>query len=152
MNEHTITNHSVMSSLTTPFFGGCACGAVRYESTAAPLLMLHCHCRDCQRASGGPFSSFVIVPAEAFQLQQGELRFHGSPSEAGGLTRRGFCPDCGAPVVVKPDAVPHLFAIRTASLDDPSGFLPQMDVWTSDAHPWDQMNSTLPKFEKYPTP
>jgi hypothetical protein len=23
-------------------------------------------------------------------------------------------------------------------------------VWTSDAHPWDQMNPALPKFEKYP--
>ena len=26
-----------------------------------------CHCRDCQRSSGGPFSSFVIVPT-GFQL------------------------------------------------------------------------------------
>jgi hypothetical protein len=42
-------------------------------------------------------------------------------------------------------------AIWTASLDDPSWFNPQMDVWTSDAHPWDQMNPALPRFEKYPT-
>jgi hypothetical protein len=25
------------------------------------------------------------------------------------------------------------------------------DLWTSDAHSWDQMNPALPKFEKYPT-
>jgi hypothetical protein len=56
-------------------------------------------------------------------------RFHASPSEKAGMTRRGFCPDCGAPVVVKPDAVPQFVAIRTASLDDPSWFKPQMDVW-----------------------
>jgi hypothetical protein len=111
--------------------------------------MLHCHCRDCQRSSGGPFSSFVIVPTEAFKLLQGSLRFHASPSEAGGKTHRGFCPDCGSPILVKPDAVPQFVAIRTASLDDPSWFNPQMDVWTSDAHPWDQMNPALPKFEKY---
>ena len=66
------------------------------------------------------------------------------------MTRRGFCPDCGAPVVVKPDAVPQFVAIRTASLDDPSWFKPQMDVWTCDAHPWDEMNPALPKLEKYP--
>ena len=137
-------------STTTPFTGGCACGAIRYESTAKPVLMLHCHCRDCQRASGGPFSSFVIVPAEAFKLLQGSPRFHASPSEKGGMTRRGFCPDCGAPVVVKPDAVPQFVAIRTASLDDPSWFKPQMDVWTCDAHAWDEMNPALPKLEKYP--
>jgi hypothetical protein len=137
-------------STTPPFTGGCACGAIRYESTATPVLMLHCHCRDCQRASGGPFSSFVIVTAEAFKLLQGSPRFHASPSEKGGMTRRGFCPDCGAPVVVKADAVPQFVAIRSASLDDPSWFKPQMDVWTCDAHPWDEMNHALAKFEKYP--
>jgi hypothetical protein len=140
-----------MSSITSPFFGGCACGAIRYESTAQPVLMLHCHCRDCQRSSGGPFSSFVVVPAEAFKIVRGTLRFYASPSEAGGETHRGFCAECGSPIAGKPDAAPQLVAIRVASLDDPSGFTPQMDVWTSDAHPWDQMNPALPKFEKYPT-
>src|ERR1043166_9511529 len=113
-------------------------------------MMLQCHCRDCQRSSGGPFSSFVVVPAEGFKLLQGSLRFHASPSEMGGMTRRGFCADCGAPIVVKPDANPKVVAIRTTSLDDPSAFGPQMDVWISDAHPWDNMNPALPKFEKYP--
>lgn len=140
-----------MAKITTPFFGGCACGAIRYESTAEPVLMIHCHCRDCQRSSGGPFSSLVIAPTEAFRLVQGTLRYHASPSEAGGRTRRGFCADCGSPLVVQPDVVPHLIAIRTASLDDPGWFVPQLDVWTSDAHPWDQMNPAVPKFPKYPS-
>src|SRR6266498_4369780 len=107
-----------MAKITTPFSGGCACGAIHYTSTAEPVLMLHCHCRDCQRSSGGPFSSFVIVPTEAFKLTQGSLRFHDSPSEAGGKTHRGFCPACGSPVVVKADAAPKLDAVRTASLDE----------------------------------
>jgi hypothetical protein len=139
-----------MTTITTPFSGGCACGAIRYESTAEPLMMLHCHCRDCQQSSGGPFSSFVIVPTEAFKLLQGSLRFHPSPSQMGGKTHRGFCPECGSPIQAKPDSTPHIVAIRTASLDDPSWFNPQVDVWTSDAQPSDQMNPTLPKFEKYP--
>jgi hypothetical protein len=139
-----------MSKITTPFAGGCACGAVRYESTAEPVLMLHCHCRDCQRASGGPFSSYVIVLEEAFKLVQGSPRFHDSLSDRGGKTHRGFCPDCGSPILVRTDAAPQYAAIRTASLDDPSWFKQQMDVWTSDAHTWDQMNPALPKFEKYP--
>jgi hypothetical protein len=139
-----------MATITTPFTGGCACGAVRYQSTAKPVVMLHCHCRDCQRSSGGPFSSFVVVPAAGFKLLQGSPRFHATPSEMGGKTRRGFCADCGTPVQCNPDAVPGIVAIWTASLDDPGWFTPQIDVWTSDAHPWDQMNPALPKFEKYP--
>jgi hypothetical protein len=106
--------------------------------------------RDCQRSSGGPFSSFVIVPMEAFKLLQGSLRFHASISHRGGKTHRGFCPDCGSPILARQDSNPDIVAIRTASLDDPSWFNPQADVWTSDAQPWDQMNPVLPKFERYP--
>src|SRR4051812_45565404 len=139
-----------MSKINTPFSGGCACGAIRYESSAEPVMMLNCHCQDCQKSSGGPFSSLVVVPNEAFKLTKGSLKFHASSSDMGGKTTRGFCPDCGSPIVGKPDAVPHIIAIRSASLDDPSWFKPQVEVWTSDAHQWDQLNSALPKFEKYP--
>ncbi len=90
------------------------------------------------------------LPTEAFKLLQGSLRFHASPSQMGGKTHRGFCPECGSPIQAKPDSSPHIVAIRTASLDDPSWFNPQVDVWKSDAQPWDQMNPALPKFEKYP--
>src|SRR5436309_12512765 len=102
-----------MTTVATPFSGGCACGAVRYESTAEPVMMLHCHCRGCQRSSRGPFSSIVIVPKEAFKLLQGSLRFHASPSHAAGKTHRGFCPDCGSPIVAKPDSGPQFVAHRT---------------------------------------
>jgi hypothetical protein len=93
----------------------------------------------------------VILPTEAFKLLQGSLRFHDSPSQAGGKTHRGFCTECGSPIQVTTDSQPQIVAIRTASLDDPSWFTLQMDVWTSDAHPWDQMNPALPKFERYPS-
>jgi len=140
-----------MTKITTPFTGGCACGAIRYESVTEPVLMVHCHYRDCQRSSGGPFSSFVIVPSDTFKLLQGSLRFYESPSHAGGKTHRGFCPDCGSPIMAQSAVNRDVAAIWTASLDDPTWFNPQMDVWTSDAHPWDQMNPALPRFEKYPT-
>src|SRR3954465_12304714 len=101
--------------MKTPFSGGCACGAIRYECTAEPVVMLHCHCRDCQRSSGGPFSSFVVVPAEAFRFVKGTPRFYGSPSERGGLNQRGFCAECGSPVVSNPEMAPQIVAIRVAS-------------------------------------
>src|SRR3954447_26898883 len=91
-----------MTTKTAPFTGGCACGAICYESTTEPMMMLHCHCRDCQRSSGGPFSSLVVVPKEAFKLVQGSLRFYASPSDGGGKTHRGFCAQCGSPVIGNP--------------------------------------------------
>jgi Glutathione-dependent formaldehyde-activating enzyme len=55
------------------FTGGCSCGAVRYECTAEPIMMLKCHCRDCQQVSGGGFVPAVLVPAESFRLTRGQL-------------------------------------------------------------------------------
>ncbi len=136
--------------MTLPFFGGCACGAIRYECTAEPIAMLHCHCRDCQRGTGGPFSSGVVVSADAFKLLRGSLRYYSVPGAMGPNNNRGFCPDCGSPVLARSDAAPQFIGLKVASLDDPSWFTPQMDIFTSEAQPWDFMDPALPKFAEYP--
>src|SRR5260370_17593979 len=83
--------------MTIPFTGSCACGAIRYECNGEPLTMFHCHCRDCQRATGAPYSSVIGMPGAAFKLLQGTPRWYSTPSTAGGLLDRGFCADCGSP-------------------------------------------------------
>ena len=134
------------------FTGGCACGAIRYECADEPMMMFHCHCRDCQRATGGPFTSVVAMPAAAFKLLQGSPRWYSTSSTAGGKLDRGFCSDCGSPLFGRGEIDPQtpFIGIQAASLDDPSLFKPQMHIWTSDAQPWDYMNPDVPKFEKYP--
>src|SRR5438477_1649449 len=100
-----------MTTITTPFSGGCACGAIRYESTAEPAMMLHCHCRHCQRASGGPFSSYVIVPKEAFKLTKGSPRFHDSPSEAGARPIEAFARTAAPRLWSTPTPTPNTHGI-----------------------------------------
>jgi len=51
--------------MATRFTGGCLCGRVRYECSADPLFMGHCHCRDCQKASGGAYEPDIGLPAAA---------------------------------------------------------------------------------------
>jgi hypothetical protein len=130
------------------FSGGCACGAVRYEVSAEPLAMLNCHCRDCQRASGGGASSVVAVPAAAFALVKGEPRYWFTRGAAGHTARRGFCPRCGSPLVAGSSRMPDVVVLKVASLDDPSWFKPMADIWTESAQPWDHMDPALPKVPK----
>src|SRR5258707_13767382 len=77
--------------------GGCSCGAVRYEASADPVVMLNCHCRDCQRASGAGFAAVVVVAKSALRIE-GELRYHETVGESGNVVERGFCPTCGSRV------------------------------------------------------
>lgn len=142
-------------SVPVPFTGGCVCGAVRYECTAAPVMMFKCHCRDCQQVTGGGFVPGLLVPASAFRLTKGQLKYHFTPSLAGGQHKRGFCADCGSRITGgESDLRPNkeFLGITAGSLDDPSWFNPQMDFFVSDAQPWDAMDVGLPKFRHYPPP
>jgi len=135
--------------MATPFTGGCMCGAVRYECSAEPLMSGNCHCRDCQRASGGAFVSALFVPKNALKIT-GEVKYYDVKGDSGNIISRGFCPNCGARLFGKPAAVPDLMGIVAGSLDDPSWYRPAMDIYTDSAQPWDYMNPDLPKFPKMP--
>ena len=138
--------------MTISFTGGCICGAVRYECTAAAdeIQMLKCHCRDCQRVSGGPYTPIVFVPAKTFRITHGKLTHHITASETHGTHKRGFCADCGTRLTGGEGPGSTGIGMTASSLDDPSAFKPKIEMWVSDAQPWDRIDPTLPKFEKYP--
>jgi hypothetical protein len=133
--------------MTQHISGGCACGAIRYETDAAPVVMVNCHCRDCQRSAGSAYAAVMIVPKAAVQLR-GEPRFYRTIGDAGNAVERGFCPTCGAPVVAKLDRFPDLIGLAAASLDDPSQYKPTMDIFTGSAHAWDQMHPDTKKLPR----
>jgi len=124
--------------------GGCACGAIHYECNADPVVMLNCHCRDCQRASGSAYAAVVVVPKSAVQMR-GEPRYYKAVGKAGKAIERGFCPTCGSQVTVKLERLPDAMGLQAGSLDDPSIHRPKMDVFTSSARPWDHMNPNIQK-------
>ncbi len=135
--------------MATPFTGGCMCGAVRYECSAEPVMAGNCHCRDCQRASGGAFVSALAVPRNALKIT-GEVKYYDVKGDSGNTVSRGFCPNCGARLFGRPAVVSDLIVIMAGSLDDPSWYKPGMDFYTASAQPWDYMNPDLPKFPQMP--
>lgn len=136
--------------MSTSYSGGCVCGAIRYEGSVESPIMANCHCRDCQRSSGGPFSAVLVVPAASLRLLHGEPKYHVVTADSGKLASRGFCPECGSPLFAKGEAAPDFIAIKAGSLDDSSWFKPMVDIWTASAQPWDYMNPELPKVPKAP--
>ena len=133
-----------------PLSGGCACGAIRYECASPPVTSANCHCRDCQRASGSAFGAFLVVFADGFRMTRGEPRFFRRMSDGGDPMLRGFCAECGSPVVLREAHRPKLMFIHASSLDDPSRYSPTMDIFTSSAQPWDVMNPDLEKHPRMP--
>jgi hypothetical protein len=129
--------------------GGCLCGAVRYECSAKPLMSGNCHCRDCQKSSGGAFVAVMVVRASTLKIE-GQVKYYESKADSGNSFTRGFCPECGARLFGKSTGDPRLAMVAAASLDDPSQFQPTLDFFTSSAQAWDHMNPKLTKFPKQP--
>jgi hypothetical protein len=129
--------------------GGCACGAIHYECNIDPVMMLNCHCRKCQQATGTAYAAIVAVPKTAVQIR-GEPRYYKIVGDAGKAVERGFCPTCGSQVTMKFERLPDVLGLPAGSLDDPSIYNPMMDVFTSSAQPWDHMNPSIQKHAEGP--
>jgi hypothetical protein len=130
------------------FSGGCACGAIRYECTAEPLFAANCHCRDCQRESGGGFIPVLGVPAGEFRVTHGEPRGFTVTADSGHPTTRFFCGDCGSPLFGRPGVAPDMVTIRAGSLDEPGAFGPTENLYISRAQPWDRLDPSLRQVAK----
>lgn len=58
--------------MTKTYIGGCACGAIRYQTQATPVFQNHCQCRDCQKRSGTGHGSYLTFPRRADVTVTGE--------------------------------------------------------------------------------
>ena len=135
--------------MTVPFTGGCLCGAVRYECTAEPMMTGHCHCKDCQKESGGAFVTAVLVPKDALTVT-GDVKHYEVTADSGSISRRGFCPECGSWLFGGSSGMPGLAGIMAGSMDDPSRLEPGMNIFTESAQPWAPIDPDLPKFSGMP--
>ena len=132
------------------YAGGCACGAIRYEIDAEPLLMSDCQCRDCQRISGTGHGSYLSFEGRDKVTLSGEAQCRDSTGDSGNVKTRAFCPTCGSPVYMTFAAAPGQFIVHAASLDDPGRYRPQLVTYTASGHAWAQLDPTLPKFDRMP--
>lgn len=131
------------------FTGGCACGALRYTATAAPLTAVHCYCTACRRASGTGHSTHVVVPAARLTMT-GSPATYERPADSGNLVALHFCGNCGSPLCNTGRANPQLVFLRASSLDDPDIVDPRAQVFTKDAAKWEPLDPALPSFPEMP--
>ena len=137
--------------MSRAYTGGCACGAIRYEISAEPLVMNDCQCRDCQHKSGTGHGSYLIFADKRDVKLDGEATHWDIVSDSGNVKTRAFCPNCGSPVYLTFSAAPDLFTVHAGSLDDPSQYKPQLVTYSVRGYAWDHVDPTLRKFDKMPS-
>jgi len=99
-----------------PVEGVCQCGAIRYVATLANGDAYRCHCRMCQRATGGLASALFNVRRDAMTwTTRAPDRFASSP-----IARCGYCAACGTPLTFEYIEGSETMDLTVGSLDDPS--------------------------------
>lgn len=109
--------------------GGCLCGRIRYEAQVPADDAYWCHCRMCQKATGGIAAAFVQVePADVRWLTEPDW-YASSP-----VARRPFCSTCGTPLGFSWADGTGDMDLTVGSFDDPSHFRPVLHAGCEALH------------------
>ncbi len=124
--------------------GGCLCGAIRYQISAPAIDVSICHCRMCQRFTGGQVVAGAFFPIEAFRFTQGEPKYYKSSP----IAERGFCADCGSglmygALVKAPWS--DWYWVLVANLDNPENFPPAAHFGIESQMPWLDVHDEFPR-------
>ncbi len=121
--------------------GGCACGAVRYETVGDPVRISVCHCKACQLRSGSAFGIGCYFPRAAVTLAGGATRTYERVSDAGRRVATHFCANCGTSVYWDPEVLPNAIGIAAGTFDDTDWLDPKLHIWSKSAQKWFQFPS-----------
>lgn len=128
--------------------GGCACGAIRYRLAASPLIVHACHCRDCQRLSGGPFAINIWIEqtfVEAGPPAPKSCRLTGGSGKHHDVF---FCGKCGTTLWSRYQIAPgDALFVRAGTLDDPASVTPDVHIFTRSKLPWIDIPNGVPAFQ-----
>lgn len=94
------------------------CGAVAYEYTGEPAVTALCHCLDCQKWSGGPCTSNVVVPRKDFKITAGKPKNFNIKGDSGKMNDHWFCGDCGSSLYTLLEVMPDNVCIKAGGIDD----------------------------------
>lgn len=112
-----------MPAYHMPQQGGCLCGALRFEATAAPLRLTLCYCTFCQRATGSTHMVEPIFARNAHRMIAGAPKiFSLTSSGSGKRVDVHFCPQCGTKLYLGFERFPDVVGVYAGTFDDPSWF------------------------------
>ncbi|WP_242137213.1 MULTISPECIES: GFA family protein [unclassified Sphingomonas] len=106
--------------MTEAMTGGCQCGRIRYSVAIENDDAYLCHCRMCQRATGGVSIAFKNVKIANVTWEREPDRYRSSP-----IAQRGFCSACGTPLTFEFLEPGETMDLTVGSFDEPGRFVPR---------------------------
>ena len=80
----------------------------------------------------------------------GDLKFFTVSGSAGSKVSRGFCEDCGSPLISFVEENPNIKFIKAGSIDDSSWVTANSNFWSSSASSWSPADEKIHSFTHNP--
>jgi hypothetical protein len=135
--------------MTSILEGGCACGKLRFRLASGPMFVHCCHCRDCQRQTGGAFVLNALIETDRVELVSGETQAIEVPTDSGRPHAIWRCAACKVAVWSHYGGIQKLTFVRVGTLDEPSRLTPDVHIYTRSKLPWVALPAGVPAFEAY---
>jgi len=130
--------------------GGCLCGNVSYSfNKEDPLSAHHCHCKDCQKSTGSGKATILLIPEDALEVE-GNVKYFTVTGSAGSHISRGFCSECGSPLISFVEENASVKFIKVGSIDDSSWINVDSNFWSSTANTWSPADEQIHSFTHNP--
>jgi hypothetical protein len=127
----------MLARMATSRAGRCACGAVTFTADADQVVLsAHCHCLDCQKATGSAFATVVGMPEAALDVHGADALRSWTVTGMSGEVTREFCATCGTPMFSASTGGPGIRFVKAGAFDDASWLEPAIECWTSREQPW----------------
>ncbi len=120
-----------MSKSPNPTAGRCFCEEIKFEIRGEFRGVFACHCRNCQRLSGGAFQIWALFNPNDLSITSGKPKDISATEK----TVRQFCATCGSHLFFKCSNRDDLMYVAVTTLENPH-LKPDRHVWTNRKIEW----------------
>ena len=138
-----------MDNIIYPIEGACQCGAVTYTLLEPPLMVVACHCRECQKLSTSAFSITALVKADSIVFR-GQMKEWSRKADSGNISAAKFCPTCGNRLYHFNPQDSSTLKLKPSTLADTRLINPSMHIWISEKQDWYQIPAGTKTCDKQP--
>ncbi len=125
--------------------GRCLCGSVEYSIADNLIYAGYCHCSQCRRWTGAPFSASGGVTESDFEVLNGADKLICYKKGEGSLSH--FCGSCSSLVYGEVHSY-NMIYVMLGTLDESPSLKPQWHVYTNYKVDWYEIADDLPQYEE----
>jgi len=148
-DESRVVNTALPESKADAVTGGCQCGAVQFEYTGTPKILMNCHCTRCRKVKGAAHATNTFVAEEDFSWTHGEEGVQNYAHPPAVRFGNAFCTTCGSSLPRQSQAGGP-FNVPVGSLNDAPGIEAKGHIYIGSKAPWFEVTDDKPQWNEMP--